>query len=80
VTQATALITGISGQDGSYLADFLLTQGYPVVGVVRRIADWDFKELTPIDGRTDCQSMARSCLRRKGLTEWISSTLLRASR
>ena len=32
----TALITGISGQDGSYLAEFLLDKGYRVVGVVRR--------------------------------------------
>jgi GDPmannose 4,6-dehydratase len=31
-----ALITGITGQDGSYLAEFLLDQGYQVVGVVRR--------------------------------------------
>jgi GDPmannose 4,6-dehydratase len=32
----TALITGITGQDGSYLAEFLLQQGYQVVGMVRR--------------------------------------------
>lgn len=32
----TALITGITGQDGSYLADFLLGKGYRVVGMVRR--------------------------------------------
>ncbi len=32
----TALITGISGQDGSYLAEFLLGKGYQVVGMVRR--------------------------------------------
>ena len=31
-----ALITGITGQDGSYLADFLLEKGYEVTGVVRR--------------------------------------------
>ena len=31
-----ALITGISGQDGSYLAEFLLEKGYEVHGVVRR--------------------------------------------
>ena len=31
-----ALITGITGQDGSYLADFLLEKGYDVVGMVRR--------------------------------------------
>ena len=32
----TALITGITGQDGSYLAEFLLNKGYRVVGMVRR--------------------------------------------
>jgi GDPmannose 4,6-dehydratase len=32
----TALITGITGQDGSYLAEFLLEKGYEVIGVVRR--------------------------------------------
>lgn len=32
----TALITGITGQDGSYLAEFLLQQGYQVIGLVRR--------------------------------------------
>ncbi|CAN5486502.1 GDP-mannose 4,6-dehydratase [soil metagenome] len=35
-TSKTALITGVTGQDGSYLAEFLLTQGYRVVGMVRR--------------------------------------------
>jgi len=33
-----ALITGITGQDGSYLADFLLEKGYEVHGIVRRVA------------------------------------------
>ena len=33
-----ALITGITGQDGSYLAEFLLGKGYEVHGMVRRIA------------------------------------------
>lgn len=33
-----ALITGITGQDGSYLAEFLLSKGYEVHGVVRRVA------------------------------------------
>src|SRR6058998_2941202 len=32
----TALITGITGQDGSYLAEFLLEKGYRVVGMTRR--------------------------------------------
>lgn len=33
-----ALITGITGQDGSYLAEFLLKKGYEVHGLVRRVA------------------------------------------
>ena len=32
----TALITGITGQDGSYLAELLLEKGYKVVGMLRR--------------------------------------------
>ena len=38
----TALITGITGQDGSYLADFLLSKGYSVYGLVRRKSKLDF--------------------------------------
>jgi GDPmannose 4,6-dehydratase len=37
--QKTALITGITGQDGSYLADLLLAKGYAVHGVVRRTSN-----------------------------------------
>ena len=33
-----ALITGISGQDGSYLAELLLAKGYKVHGIIRRVA------------------------------------------
>ena len=38
-----ALITGITGQDGSYLAEFLLEKGYSVHGVIRR-SSVDFRE------------------------------------
>ena len=34
---ANALITGITGQDGSYLAELLINKGYNVVGVVRNL-------------------------------------------
>ena len=34
-----ALITGITGQDGSYLAEFLLAKGYEVHGIKRRASD-----------------------------------------
>ena len=33
-----ALITGVTGQDGSYLAEFLIKKGYEVHGIVRRVA------------------------------------------
>ena len=33
-----ALVTGITGQDGSYLAEFLLDKGYEVHGMVRHVA------------------------------------------
>ena len=38
-----ALITGITGQDGSYLADLLLSKGYEVYGVVRRSSTFTFR-------------------------------------
>jgi GDPmannose 4,6-dehydratase len=41
----TALITGITGQDGSYLADFLLAKGYSVVGVVRRTSHDSYERI-----------------------------------
>ena len=40
-----ALITGITGQDGSYLAEFLLEQGYEVVGMVRRSSTVNFERI-----------------------------------
>lgn len=43
-----ALITGITGQDGSYLAEFLLTQGYDVVGMVRRSSTINFHRINQI--------------------------------
>ncbi len=41
----TALITGITGQDGSYLAEFLLSKGYRVVGVVRRTSHDSYERI-----------------------------------
>src|SRR5262249_17760571 len=38
MTKRVALITGITGQDGSYLAEFLVEKGYAVHGTVRRVA------------------------------------------
>ena len=44
----TALITGITGQDGSYLAEFLLTKGYRVIGMVRRSSTVNFERIQHI--------------------------------
>lgn len=44
----TALITGITGQDGSYLAEFLLAKGYKVVGMVRRSSTVTFERIEHI--------------------------------
>ncbi len=43
-----ALITGITGQDGSYLAEFLLAKGYQVFGVVRRSSSFNTGRIDPI--------------------------------
>jgi GDPmannose 4,6-dehydratase len=40
-----ALITGITGQDGSYLAEFLLEKGYEVIGLVRRTSTLNFERI-----------------------------------
>jgi GDPmannose 4,6-dehydratase len=43
-----ALITGITGQDGSYLAEFLLQEGYQVIGMVRRTSTLNFQRIQHI--------------------------------
>lgn len=43
-----ALITGITGQDGSYLAEFLLEQGYDVIGMIRRSSTVNFERINHI--------------------------------
>ena len=46
-----ALITGITGQDGSYLGEFLLDKGYEVFGVVRRASTENFARIEHLRGR-----------------------------
>jgi len=48
MTQPTALITGVTGQDGSYLAEFLLEKGYHVIGMVRRSSTVNFTRIEHI--------------------------------
>ena len=47
----TALITGITGQDGSYLAEFLLEKGYHVHGIVRRASTETFERINHLRER-----------------------------
>jgi GDPmannose 4,6-dehydratase len=49
----TALITGITGQDGSYLAEFLLGIGYKVAGVVRRSSSERFERLQHVQDKIE---------------------------
>jgi GDPmannose 4,6-dehydratase len=67
----TALITGITGQDGAYLSEFLLGKGYRVIGMIRRSASSDviserlrwlgvLDKVTLVDGNlTDLSSLVR---------------------
>ena len=49
----TALITGITGQDGSYLAEFLLAMGYRVVGMLRRSSTMNYQRICHIQDHID---------------------------
>src|ERR1700747_1558455 len=49
--QKKALITGITGQDGSYLAEFLLDKGYTVYGLVRRSSTINFERIAHLQDR-----------------------------
>src|SRR5438876_4554982 len=52
----TALITGITGQDGSYLAEFLLEKGYRVVGIVRRSSTTQYERIAHLVDRIELVS------------------------
>jgi len=51
-----ALITGITGQDGSYLAELLLTKGYHVVGVVRRSSTTPYERIAHLVDKVELVS------------------------
>jgi GDPmannose 4,6-dehydratase len=51
MTAKRALITGITGQDGSYLAEFLLEQGYQVIGMLRRSSTLNFERIAHIQDK-----------------------------
>lgn len=49
----TALITGITGQDGSYLAEFLLEKGYEVHGLIRRASSFNTERIDSVVNNSD---------------------------
>ncbi len=51
MAERRALITGITGQDGSYLAEFLLDKGYEVVGLVRRSSMVSFERIAHLQNQ-----------------------------
>ena len=55
MSRRTALITGITGQDGSYLAELLLEKGYRVVGMVRRSSAENFYRIEHIRDRIELE-------------------------
>jgi GDPmannose 4,6-dehydratase len=67
-----ALITGITGQDGSYLGELLLAKGYEVVGVVRRTSHHSYERIEHLLGRI--QILPADLLDQHSLTMVIKET------
>jgi GDPmannose 4,6-dehydratase len=66
----TAIITGITGQDGSYLAEFLLEKGYKVVGIVRRSSTTPYERISHLVDRVELASA--DLLDQTSLTDVVS--------
>ena len=67
----TALITGITGQDGSYLAEFLLAKGYRVVGIVRRSSTTPYERIAHLVDQVELVSA--DLLDQHSLTDAVSA-------
>jgi GDPmannose 4,6-dehydratase len=68
----TALITGITGQDGSYLAELLLEKGYRVVGIVRRSSTTPYERIAHLVDRVEVCSA--DLLDQTSLTDVVHDT------
>src|SRR3990167_11432880 len=53
MAQKRALITGVTGQDGSYLAEFLLSKGYKVFGLTRRTSTPNYERIKHIEDKIE---------------------------
>jgi GDPmannose 4,6-dehydratase len=69
--QKRALITGITGQDGSYLAEFLLQKGYKVYGTVRRLSTPNIENIRHIQDKIEL--LSADLLDQTSLTEAIEA-------
>jgi GDPmannose 4,6-dehydratase len=67
-----ALITGLTGQDGSYLAELLLTKGYQVFGLVRRSSSSNLERITHFSG--DIQILSGDLLDQSSLMDVIAES------
>src|SRR4030081_1228099 len=67
-----ALITGITGQDGSYLAEFLLAKGYRVVGIVRRSSTTPYERISHLIDRVEL--LSADLLDQTSLTDAVHET------
>jgi GDPmannose 4,6-dehydratase len=67
-----ALITGVTGQDGSYLAELLLSKGYEVVGMVRRTSHHSYERIEHLLGRIEV--VAADLLDQHSLTVVLQET------
>ena len=70
--QKHALITGITGQDGSYLAEFLLKKGYKVYGTVRRLSTPNMENIRDI--QDDVELLSADLLDQTSLTEAVEQS------
>jgi len=71
MTRKRALITGITGQDGSYLAEFLLEKGYDVFGLIRRSSTVNFERISHI--QHDIELLSGDLLDQLSLTSALNT-------
>ncbi len=72
MSQKTALITGITGQDGSYLAEFLLEKGYKVVGMVRRSSTVNYDRIAHIQDNENLELVQGDLLDQMSLIDILT--------
>ncbi len=72
MSKKTALITGITGQDGSYLAEFLLGKGYQVIGMVRRSSTVNFDRIAHIQEHANLEIVQGDLLDQMSLVDILT--------